>query len=107
MAKKSLSILEWGLGIGGKPEAVEGKQASTLKDTTASRKYWCAIWLLWWILEEKIKAGMVGRGVKLLDGEHDLKQRKQRRREGIDAMPVVDGKRVSLKNRKILDQSVK
>ena len=48
MAKKSLSILEWGLGIGGKPEAVEGKQASTLKDTTASRKYWCAIWLLWW-----------------------------------------------------------
>jgi len=49
------------------------------------------------ILEEEIKAGMVKKGVKLLDGEHDLKQRKQRQREGIDAMPVVNGKRFSTK----------
>jgi hypothetical protein len=48
-------------------------------------------------LEEKIKVKMVERGIKLLDAEHDLNERKRRQREGIDAMPVIDGKKVSHK----------
>jgi hypothetical protein len=48
-------------------------------------------------LEEKIKVKMVERGIELLDAEHDLNERKRRQREGIDAMPVVNGKRFSTK----------
>lgn len=53
-------------------------------------------------LEEMVKEGMVKQGFKLLDGEHDLTQRKQRQRDGYDALPIVDGKRISTKTGKRL-----
>lgn len=49
------------------------------------------------VLEEEIKAGMVQKGIKLLDGEHDLTQRRKRQKEGINAMLVVEGKKISRK----------
>lgn len=47
------------------------------------------------VLEEEIKTAFIKKDIKLLDGEHDFEQRKQRQKEGINSMPIVNGKRVS------------
>ena len=50
------------------------------------------------VLEEEIKIAMVKRGAILLDGEHDANHRKQRQREGIDAMTTdTMGRKISKK----------
>jgi hypothetical protein len=48
-------------------------------------------------MERAIKAGFVERGIEILDGEHDREQRRQRQKEGINAMLVVEGKKISRK----------
>lgn len=48
-------------------------------------------------IEKKIKDDLKNRGISILDGEDCHKERKKRREEGIAAMPIVNGKRVSTK----------
>ena len=54
-------------------------------------------WFFAYKVEQEVKKEVVRKGFKLFDGEHDKTQRKQRQRKAIDEMPVVNGKRVSLK----------
>ena len=48
-------------------------------------------------LEKRLKEELVSQGFKLVDGEHNREERKRRQMEGLAAMPVVDGKKVSVK----------
>ena len=48
-------------------------------------------------LEKRLKEELISRGFKLVDGEHNKTEHKRRQKEGIAAMPMVNGKRVSLK----------
>ena len=48
-------------------------------------------------VEKRLKEELVLQGLKLIDGEHNRAERKRRQKEGIAAMPVVNGKKVSLK----------
>ena len=47
------------------------------------------------LCEERLQNEIKQRGFTTVDAEYDLEERKRRQREGIDAMPVVDGKKVS------------
>lgn len=49
------------------------------------------------LCEEKLQKEIKKRGFTTIDAEYDSEERKKRQREGIDAMPIVDGKRVSTK----------
>lgn len=49
------------------------------------------------VIEQEMKAKFKELGYNIIDAEDDRKERKKRVKEGIDAMPVVDGKRVSAK----------
>ena len=48
-------------------------------------------------VESRLKNGFKEMGFNILDAEDDKKERKKRQAEGIAAMPVVNGKRVSSK----------
>lgn len=48
-------------------------------------------------IEKRIKADLKNRDISILDGEDSRNERKKRREEGIAAMPIVNGKRVSTK----------
>ena len=48
-------------------------------------------------IEIRVKEGFRELGFQLIDAEDDKTERKQRQAEGIAAMPIVDGKRVSTK----------
>ena len=49
-------------------------------------------------LEEEFKRELVRRGITLIDAEHCPSERRRIMKEGIAAMPIVDGKRVSSKS---------
>lgn len=46
-------------------------------------------------IERQLKIGFIQAGYEIIDAENDMKERARRQAEGIAAMPVVDGKRVS------------
>lgn len=47
------------------------------------------------LCEERLQNEIKQRGFTTVDAEYDSEERKRRQREGIAAMPVVDGKKVS------------
>ena len=47
------------------------------------------------LCEERLQNEIKQRGFTTVDAEYDSEERKKRQREGIGAMPIVDGKRVS------------
>lgn len=49
------------------------------------------------LCEERLQNEIKQRGFTTVDAEYDSEERKKRQREGIAAMPIVDGKRVSTK----------
>lgn len=48
-------------------------------------------------MEIKTKELFANSGIMLLDGEDNKDERKRRQREGIDVMPIINGKRTSTK----------
>lgn len=72
----------------------EYMQGKTIKTVICARELCNELALA---VEERLKKELVAKGVTLIDGEHNKEERKRRQKEGIAAMPIIDGKRTSMK----------